>query len=98
MDVTPEMGNRQRAHRKFWGGRTGEYQESRNASVLSKLDICIEPVTDHYRAFGVKVVPIMYALVQHFKKICTKNSRSGVIVVGESVIWIRVWVRGRPLT
>ena len=71
MDVTPEMRKTckvQRAQRKIWGGgRTCQYQESRDTSVLAKLDVCIEPVTNHYRSFGVKVVPVVYALEQHFK-------------------------------
>jgi len=52
---------------KDGGGRTGKYQESRYTSVFTKLDVCIEPVTDHYRSFRVKVVPVTDALEEHFK-------------------------------
>jgi hypothetical protein len=44
--------------------RTSKYQKSGDASVLSELDVCIEPVTDHDGSLRVKAVPMKNALRQ----------------------------------
>jgi len=62
MDVTPEIMKKNvtlgELEEKKRGGSTSKYQEGRDPSVLSKLDVCIEPVTDHYRSLWVEAVSV----------------------------------------
>ena len=67
MDVTPEIMTTQhyilgRLEQKKRGWPTSKYQESGETSVFPKLNIRIEPVTDHYCSLWVEAVSVKNAL------------------------------------